>query len=118
MIYTAKVHDVIRGEEQPGGVAVLVDKLWPRGVAKERLPYDHWFKDVAPSPGLRKWWGHDVDAFEEFARRYRAELDANDSEELEQLRHLAELGDVTLLFAAKDREVNHATVLKAWLEES
>ena len=118
MIYTAKVHDVIREDEQPRGAAVLVDKLWPRGVAKERLSYDHWFKDVAPSPGLRKWWGHEADTFEEFARRYRAELDENDGEELEQLRQLAAAGDVTLLFAAKDREVNHATVLKAWLEES
>lgn len=117
MIYTAKVHDVIREGEQPRGVAVLVDKLWPRGVAKERLSYDHWFKDVPPSPGLRKWWGHDADTFEEFARRYRAELDENDGEELARLRQLAEDGDVTLLFAAKDREVNHATVLKAWLEE-
>ncbi|WP_175974708.1 DUF488 domain-containing protein [Corynebacterium sp. Marseille-Q2823] len=118
MIYTAKVHDVIHGDEELRGEAVLVDKLWPRGVAKERLSYDHWFKDVAPSAELRKWWGHDADAFEEFARRYRAELDENDSEELARLHQLAEDGDVTLLFAAKDREVNHATVLKAWLEES
>lgn len=117
MIYTAKVHDVIHGDEELRGEAVLVDKLWPRGVAKERLSYDHWFKDVAPSAELRKWWGHDADAFEEFARRYRAELDENDGEDLEQLRQLAEDGDATLLFAAKDREVNHATVLKAWLEE-
>ena len=118
MIYTAKVHDVIRGEEQPRGVAVLVDKLWPRGVAKERLDYDHWFKHVAPSVELRKWWGHDPESFEEFARRYRAELDENDHAELEQLRQCAADGDVTLLFAAKDREINHAVVLKAWLEEN
>ncbi|WP_296134686.1 DUF488 family protein [uncultured Corynebacterium sp.] len=118
MIYTAKVHDVIHGDEELRGDAVLVDKLWPRGVAKHRLDYDHWFKHVAPSVELRKWWGHDPDSFEEFSRRYRAELDENDHAELEQLRQCAADDDVTLLFAAKDREINHAVVLKAWLEEN
>ena len=118
MIYTAKVHDVVHGDEELHGEAVLVDKLWPRGVAKERLDYDHWFKHVAPSAELRKWWGHDADSFEEFGRRYRAELDENEHEELEQLRQFAADEDVTLLFAAKDRKINHASVLKAWLEEN
>ena len=114
MFKTAKVHDVVKGEDTIQGAGVLVDRMWPRGVAKSDLAYDEWFKDVAPSPELRKWWNHAVDHFEEFARRYKTELDDNDSEELTQLLALA---DATLLFAAADRKVNHAVVLKEWLEE-
>ncbi|MDO5032056.1 DUF488 domain-containing protein [Corynebacterium sp.] len=117
MIYTAKVHDLIKGEDAPHGTVVLVDRLWPRGVSKEDFHYDHWLKDVAPSPGLRKWWNHDADSFEEFSRRYRAELDeAGDDGDVATLAQLAR-ANLTLCFAAKDREINHATVLKAWLEE-
>ena len=77
---------------------------------------DYWLKDVAPSPELRKWWNHDADSFDEFSKRYKSELDANDAEDMENLRRLADKGAVTLIFAAKDREVNHATVLKDWLD--
>lgn len=139
MIEVAKVHDVVKGEIQPTGTVILVDRLWPRGIAKRDLHYDHWFKDVAPSPELRQWWGHDPDTFDEFARRYRAELDAADAAdaagaddsagaadaaraaELEELRQLAgdeSSGLVTLLFAASDRSINHAVVLRDWLEEN
>ncbi|MDK8483604.1 DUF488 family protein [Corynebacterium sp. MSK105] len=114
MFKTAKVHDVVKGEDTIHGTGVLVDRMWPRGVAKSDLDYEEWFKDVAPSPELRTWWNHDEDRFDEFARRYKAELDDNDSDELAQLRALA---DATLLFAATNRTVNHAVVLKEWLEE-
>ncbi|MEX3517870.1 DUF488 family protein [Corynebacterium camporealensis] len=116
MITTAKVHDVVTGETAIRGTAVLVDRLWPRGIAKRDLPYDEWFKSVAPSPELRKWWNHDPERFDEFSRRYRAELDANQTTELRQLRELAQ-EDLTLLFAAKDRDCNHAIVLAQWLGE-
>ena len=89
MFKTAKVHDVIKGEDTIEGVGVLVDRMWPRGVAKSDVDYEKWFKEVAPSPELRKWWNHDEDRFDEFARRYKAELDDNDSEELTQLLALA-----------------------------
>ena len=114
MFKTAKVHDVVKGEDTIEGTGVLVDRMWPRGVAKSDLAYDEWFKDVAPSPELRKWWNHDEDSLDEFARRYKAELDDNDSDELTQLLALS---DATLLFAAASREINHAVVLKEWLEE-
>ena len=120
-VQTAKVHDVVKdpGLLPDGSTAVLVDRMWPRGVAKDDVPYDEWFKDVAPSPELRKWWNHRAEDFDEFAERYRNELSSNDSEELERLTELVESssgsGPVVLLFAAKDREVNHATVLAQWL---
>ncbi|KKO79926.1 MarR family transcriptional regulator [Corynebacterium striatum] len=116
MIHTAKAHDVAKGETSTKGTTVLVDRLWPRGISKEDLRADEWLKDVAPTPQLRKWWNHDPDSFDEFAKRYRAELEENDSDDMETLRSLADIGAVTLLFAAKDREVNHAVVLKDWLE--
>ena len=117
MLKTVKVHDAVKGEDSISGTGVLVDRLWPRGIAKADLDYDEWFKDVAPGPELRKWWSHDADSFEEFSRRYRAELDDRESEELTQLLSLAKEGDLTLLFGAADRKINHAVVLKEWLEE-
>ncbi|WIM68330.1 DUF488 family protein [Corynebacterium breve] len=115
MIYTAKVHDVLDGSAQVQGTSVLVDRLWPRGVAKTDLEVDLWLKDAAPSPELRKWFGHDPERFDEFSRRYCAELDEGNAD-VDKLRDLAKAGDVTLLFAAKDRDINHAVVLKGWLE--
>ena len=118
-VQTAKVHDVVKdpGLLPDGSTTVLVDRMWPRGVVKDGLAYDEWFKDVAPSPELRKWWNHRAGDFDEFAERYRDELSSNDSEELEKLIGLAESGKgpLVLLFAAKDREINHATVLAQWL---
>ena len=116
MIKTVKVHDLIHGRDAVAGKAILVDRLWPRGIAKRKLVLDGWFKDVAPSPELRKWFGHEEERFSEFRRRYLAELDANDSPQLQELQRLAG-GEVTLLFAAKDRRINHAVVLKEWLED-
>ncbi|WJY89250.1 DUF488 domain-containing protein [Corynebacterium confusum] len=117
MIYTCKVHDVKKDPSLASGTRVLVDRMWPRGVAKDDLAYDEWFKDVAPSSELRKWFNHDADRFKEFGQRYRAELDDSDAEELGRLIDLAKDGDLSLLFAAHDREINHAVVLKEWLDE-
>lgn len=101
----------------PGdGCRVLVDRLWPRGVSHERAATDVWLKDVAPSPALRTWWGHDPERLDEFASRYRAELETNPA--VDALRDaLRRHQVVTLLYAARDPRVNHATVLRDFLLE-
>jgi uncharacterized protein YeaO (DUF488 family) len=97
------------------GVRVLVDRIWPRGLAKDKAAIDHWLKAVAPTTALRQWFGHDPSRWAEFRRRYRAEL-AQNSETLAPLRRLARSGTVTLLYGARDPEHNQAVVLKALLE--
>lgn len=97
------------------GMRVLVDRLWPRGLSKERAAIDEWLKDAAPSGELRRWFGHDVDRWEEFQRRYRAELVG--SQALARLRELLRHGRVTLLYAARDSEHNNAVVLADFLRE-
>lgn len=97
--------------EAGDGYRVLVDRLWPRGLRKDAAELDDWLKDVAPSPQLRTWFGHDPERFAEFAERYRAELDGSPA--LADLRtRCREQPVVTLLYAARDRECNHAVVLR------
>jgi uncharacterized protein YeaO (DUF488 family) len=96
------------------GARFLVDRLWPRGVAKEDLPMKAWQKDVAPSQELRQWFGHDPARWDEFQRRYFVELDGK-AEALVPLREAARHGDVTLLYGAKDQEHNNAVALQAYL---
>jgi uncharacterized protein YeaO (DUF488 family) len=91
------------------GTRVLVDRLWPRGLDKHRAAIDEWMKDVAPSPALRKWFGHDPARWSEFRRRYEAELATNEA--VAPLRDLAAKGAVTLVYAARDEQHNHALVL-------
>lgn len=98
------------------GAALLVDRLWPRGIRKEDLHHDDWIKDVAPSTELRKWFNHDADRWDEFRRRYRAELDDN-KEAVEQCLAWCRKGPVTLLFDARDEERNQAVVLRDYLAE-
>ncbi len=97
------------------GKRVLVDRLWPRGVSKDEAELDLWLKAVAPSPALRKWFGHDPANWDEFTHRYRAELSGN-TEAVDQLRHMH--GKVTLLYAAHDEQHNHALVLLDFLQSS
>jgi uncharacterized protein YeaO (DUF488 family) len=94
---------------------VLVERLWPRGVSKERAALDLWLKDVAPSPDLRKWFGHDPAKWGEFQERYVAELEGEDAA-LDVLRRKGREGAVTLLYASSDQEHNSALVLKRHLE--
>ncbi len=101
--------------EPDDGVRVLVERLWPRGVKKETLALDEWLKDIAPSPELRKWYGHEVEKWEEFRRRYEAELDQHPGE-LAHLRELVAAGPVTFVYAARDEQHNSARVLKEYLE--
>lgn len=94
------------------GTRVLVDRVWPRGLTKEEAHVDEWCKTVAPSTGLRKWYGHDPQRFEEFVRRYRIELDQPEpAAALAHLRDLAAHGTVTLLTATKNADISQAAVL-------
>jgi uncharacterized protein YeaO (DUF488 family) len=95
----------------------LVDRLWPRGIAKEDAQLTEWLKDVAPSEDLRKWFGHDPERWGEFKRRYKLELHAAAKEKiLMDLAQRAKAGTVTLVFAAKDTEHNNAVVIKEIIE--
>ena len=102
----------------PGdGVRVLVDRLWPRGLAREQAAIDEWMKDIAPSPALRVWFGHRPDRFAEFAGAYERELAEDPVRQALADRRLAMAasGRVTLLYAARDSVHNHAVVLQRWL---
>lgn len=102
--------------EPEDGTRVLVDRLWPRGVSKERAKIDLWLKDVAPSTELREWYGHDPAKFEEFRRRFTHELEHEPGRAaLAKLRDMSRLGPVTLVFAAHDAEHANATVLRELL---
>lgn len=104
--------------EAGDGLRLLVDRLWPRGISKERARLDGWEKELAPSAGLRKWFGHKAENFEQFAVFYRAELDASPEaqEAARKVRDKSREGMVTLLYGAKDPNINHAVLLKAYLE--
>ena len=99
------------------GARVLVDRLWPRGISKERAALDAWAKDSAPSPALRTWFAHDPARFAAFTARYDDELDASPAaaELARQCAAWLRAGNVTLVYAAKDLARNHAIVLRAWL---
>lgn len=114
---TVQLKRVYDDAAQADGLRVLVDRLWPRGVTKERAAVDVWLKEVAPSTELRKEWHHNPGRFDEFAGRYRAELEQNPA--VAELRDLiASHPTVTLLYGSKDPEVNHAHVLTEFLDGS
>ena len=117
-IRTKRIYDP---PDAADGVRVLVDRLWPRGMRKEAAVLTLWLKDIAPSPALRQWFGHDPARWPEFMRRYRAQLAAN-ADPLARLGELARAGRVTLLYGARDRVHNHALVvadaLRDYLEAS
>ena len=104
--------------EDGDGRRILVDRVWPRGLTKDRAHLDEWCKEVAPSPDLRKWYGHEPDRFDEFARRYRAELaEPERAEGLAHLRSLADDGPLTLLTGARRSDISQATVLASILSD-
>ncbi|MFC3994506.1 DUF488 domain-containing protein [Nocardiopsis sediminis] len=109
-----RVHDAVH--DPPRGRVFLVDRLWPRGVRKEALSLDGWPKEAAPSNELRKWFGHDPAKWDEFRRRYVAELESR-PEALDPLLEAVRQGPVTLLYGAKDPEHNQAVVLRDHLLE-
>jgi uncharacterized protein YeaO (DUF488 family) len=99
------------------GVRILIDRLWPRGLAKAALKLDAWPRALAPSTALRKWYGHDPQLFAEFRRRYRDELAAH-PDELAALRSLIKGRDVTLITATRELDLSHAQVLREILEKT
>ncbi|OLL30351.1 hypothetical protein BTH42_17270 [Burkholderia sp. SRS-W-2-2016] len=98
------------------GARVLVDRVWPRGIRKERAGLTLWLKEIAPSTKLRQWFNHDPERWEQFQREYRRELDAND-EAVSRLRALCEEGPVTLVYGARDEEHNQAVVLQQYVQK-
>ena len=108
---TIQIKRVYEDKSKDDGYRVFVDRLWPRGVSKEEAHFDEWMKELAPSTELRKWFDHKPERFEEFSKRYKKEL-AEKKELLDKLKELAKKRKVTLLFAAKDTEINNAVVIK------
>lgn len=102
------------------GKRVLVDRVWPRGVSKEQAALDDWAKEVAPSPELRKWFNHEKEKFEAFAKKYQNELQLykENSAAFDKLVKEAVSEKVTLLYAAKNETYNHAVLLKEWIDEN
>jgi uncharacterized protein YeaO (DUF488 family) len=101
--------------DEPGrddGYRVLVDRVWPRGMSKDRARLDEWCKQVAPSTQLRQWYGHDPTRFDDFVRRYRIELEhAEQAQALDRLREISAQQPVTLLTATKQLDISQAAVL-------
>lgn len=112
MIRIKRVYDLYEPDDDP---RFLVDRLWPRGMKKENLRMDGWMKDAAPSDALRHWFGHDPAKWEEFCRRYDAELEDN-SDAWRPILDMARKQDITLLYSAHDNEHNNAVVLRSFLE--
>ena len=102
--------------QKSDGRRILVERLWPRGLTKEKAALDAWHKDISPSPELRSWYGHEPDKWPEFKKRYRLELKTLTAETKAILDALAQ-GTVTFVYAARDTERNSAVVLKSFLEE-
>lgn len=101
-------------QEKEDGFRILVDRLWPRGLTKQKAAIDLWLKDIAPSTELRKWFAHDPEKWKEFQKKYKAELKEN-KEAVAILKDYLERGTVTLLYAAKDEEHNEAHVIKEYV---
>lgn len=119
-MYPIKIKRAYEKAGPDDGARILVDRLWPRGVSKERANIDSWAKEVCPSTGLRKWFDHREDRFTEFTDKYLEEL--NGSEEAKAWRQSVierlNRAPVTLIYGAKNEEINHARILKEWIEEA
>jgi len=106
---------VYEAPSKEDGYRVLVDRLWPRGLSKEAACLDLWMREVSPSTALRRWFKHEPSRWDEFQRRYAAQLDQH-SEEMEKLRAYARNGPVTFVYSAQNQEYNNAVALKAYLD--
>ena len=111
-LLTKRIYD---GPSRSDGRRILIDRLWPRGMSKADAHVDFWAKSVAPSHELRRWYQHDPEKWDEFRRRYFAELDANPAG-VAELREQLGRGTVTLLFGSKEERLNNATALVEYLE--
>lgn len=112
MIQVKRVYDAPSPED---GFRILVDRLWPRGLTKEKARIDLWLKDIAPSNELRKWYGHDPEKWDEFRKRYSKELE-DQSKAVQTVLALLRQGSVTLLFSSKELHINNAFALKEYLD--
>ena len=110
-----KIKRVYEQPAQDDGVRILVDRLWPRGLTKEKASVDLWLKEIAPSTELRKWFGHDPEKWKSFRGRYVSEIRHND-DLLKVLKQKASEGTITLLYGTRDEKHNEALVLKQFLE--
>ncbi|MCF7982532.1 MAG: DUF488 domain-containing protein [Pseudomonadales bacterium] len=108
---TIKIKRAYEKPDKEDGIRILVDRLWPRGLTKEKANIDIWLKDIAPSTELRKWFGHDPKKWNEFKKRYQSELKEHE-ESVSILKAQLKKGTVTLVYAAKDEEHNEALYLK------
>ena len=117
MAYSLHIKRVYETPSPLDGYRILIDRLWPRGLTRERAAINEWMKELAPSHELRRWFGHDPERWSEFQLRYRVELEMNDhSALLNTIRQRAEAETVTLLFAAKSLTENNATIIKQVLD--
>ena len=110
-----RIKRVYEEPDAEDGMRILVDRLWPRGLSKEKAHVDLWLKDVAPSTELRKWFGHDAAKWQEFQTRYRQELKRN-KEPLLLLRQETARGTITLVYGARDQQHNEAVILQRLLK--
>lgn len=116
MTTTYRIKRIYEPFDEDDGTRVLVDRLWPRGVAKVEAHIDLWLKDIAPTTELREWFGHDPARWSEFERRYREELQQQ-AELVARIEELASLGPLTLVYSARDTLHNQARVLADYLEQ-
>src|SRR6059058_5258195 len=108
---------VYEAPHKDDGTRILVDRLWPRGLTKEKAKVDLWLKEIAPSTELRKWFGHDPKKWRNFRERYQTEL-KHHTDQLKLLKSKAKEGTVTLIYGARDQEHNEALVLKQFVERT
>src|SRR5262249_28318575 len=111
-----KLKRVYEAPSEDDGSRILVERLWPRGISKEKAKVDEWLKELAPSPELRKWFQHDPAKWQEFQKRYRNELDEN-KELVKELKRRARGKTVTFVYAARDEEHNSAVLLKEYISK-
>jgi len=116
-IMLKRVYHFIHEDKPQESYAILVDRVWPRGVSKEKLQFDEWAKHLAPSNELRKWFAHQEERWPEFRRRYREELKPFQAE-LEQLKKLSKRRCLILLYGSRDTEHNQAVVLRELLQQA
>ncbi len=116
MLIIKRIYEDMSSED---GYRILVDRLWARGESKEEAKLDYWAKEIAPSTKLRKAFNHETDKFEDFEEEYVSELNANEKSKdfLDLIKDKLKIGNVTLLYGAKNEEMNNAVVLKKWVEE-
>ena len=114
IIKIERIYDNPKGDKS---FRILVDRLWPRGLSKEKVRVDLWQKDIAPSNTLRKWFGHDEKKWDKFKQKYFKELDKNNDVVNTIIRMTQEQDSITLLYGAKEKRFNNAVALKEYLEE-